>query len=464
MKRISLTIVFYFFTLGATNAQYNVLFNFNGNNGGGPTGSLLKSGNTLYGRSNYGGVGGAGNIFSIDTNGGNFHDLFDFNNSQLNYSNGGLTLCGSVLYGMANDGGVNGHGGIFSIHTDGSGYKDMHDFSSNCGVDAGSLIVSGNRLFGMAYFDGLNGDGCVFSIDTSGKVFKDIYDFTYPQDGQHLASLILSGKILYGMAFNGGVHGFGCIFSLDTAGVAYTDLYDFDSIHGSTPYGSLVLVGNKLYGETLWGGANNDGVIFSVNINGSNYKDLVDFNGKNGNSSIFGSLTPVGAQLYGLTESGGDSNAGCIFSIDTNGSNYKVLYSFDSVIGGRYPIGSLTSSGDILYGTTSTADSDGTIFSFNLSGLNGIPIAKDSSICCLSVYPNPNNGIFNLQLGIRNYESCRVEVYNALVEQVYQKTLRPAQGDNYGIDLSNEASGIYLYRVLSEDGRLLGTGKFVIEK
>jgi hypothetical protein len=43
------------------------------------------------------------------------------------------------------------------------------------------------------------------------------------------------------------------------------------------------------------------------------------------------------------------------------------------------------------------------------------------------------------------------------------ETLRSAQGDNL-IDLSNQPSGLYLFRIIDENGSVISNGKFVIEK
>jgi len=85
----------------------------------------------------------------------------------------------------------------------------------------------------------------------------------------------------------------------------------------------------------------------------------------------------------------------------------------------------------------------------------GIPEGK------VKVFPNPNNGVFQLQ--IKNYELKEniVEVYNMLGEKIYSTRLNAT---NIQIDLNNSASGIYLYRVVSEMGDLVSEGKFVIEK
>jgi hypothetical protein len=52
-----------------------------------------------------------------------------------------------------------------------------------------------------------------------------------------------------------------------------------------------------------------------------------------------------------------------------------------------------------------------------------------------------------------------------LGERVYSNSYQPIAISHQpiNIDLSSEPSGIYLYRVLTESGELLGTGKFVIK-
>ncbi|HTA26379.1 MAG TPA: T9SS type A sorting domain-containing protein, partial [Bacteroidia bacterium] len=56
-----------------------------------------------------------------------------------------------------------------------------------------------------------------------------------------------------------------------------------------------------------------------------------------------------------------------------------------------------------------------------------------------------------------------VEVYNILGEKVTVATLKQVQGDNL-IDLTDQPNGIYLYRVIKEDGSLVGSGKLIIQK
>jgi hypothetical protein len=80
----------------------------------------------------------------------------------------------------------------------------------------------------------------------------------------------------------------------------------------------------------------------------------------------------------------------------------------------------------------------------------------------VSVYPNPNNGTF--QLVINNYQlgmEGTVNVYNMLGEIIYSKSLNISHGDPFGqhstfsIDLSSQPEGIYMLKVQTEDGNTL---------
>ena len=81
----------------------------------------------------------------------------------------------------------------------------------------------------------------------------------------------------------------------------------------------------------------------------------------------------------------------------------------------------------------------------------------------VSVFPNPSAGIFNYELQITNGGlKCRIEVYNVLGEKVLSS--EPViRNSSFVIDLSGKPAGIYLYRVISEKGAPIATGKLVVE-
>jgi hypothetical protein len=95
-----------------------------------------------------------------------------------------------------------------------------------------------------------------------------------------------------------------------------------------------------------------------------------------------------------------------------------------------------------------------------LTGIDG----KNNSEFLVKVYPNPSRAVFNFQVQYTmvNGQSS-VEVYNMMGENIYNKALPQTQGCNSEIDLSNQPEGIYLYRVISESGYTIGSGKLVIQ-
>jgi hypothetical protein len=81
-----------------------------------------------------------------------------------------------------------------------------------------------------------------------------------------------------------------------------------------------------------------------------------------------------------------------------------------------------------------------------------------------NLYPNPNNGIFTLVCHSEQSEESLpiLQIYNVLGGKVLTETLRSPQSDNT-INLSNEPSGVYLYRITDQQSNLISTGKFIIQ-
>jgi hypothetical protein len=79
----------------------------------------------------------------------------------------------------------------------------------------------------------------------------------------------------------------------------------------------------------------------------------------------------------------------------------------------------------------------------------------------IELFPNPNTGNFQIAISQQLSANSQIEVYNILGEQVYQALLNATTTQ---IDMSNKAEGLYLYRVITETGTLVGEGKFVIQR
>jgi carboxyl-terminal processing protease len=79
----------------------------------------------------------------------------------------------------------------------------------------------------------------------------------------------------------------------------------------------------------------------------------------------------------------------------------------------------------------------------------------------LTVYPNPSNGHFVVKSEELRVKG-KIEIYNTLGEKIYINQLS-AVNSQFSINLTNQPVGLYLYRVMDENGKLIAEGKLVIE-
>jgi len=466
MKKLLLLIATSVLLSIGIQAQYKVLFNFSGVDGSYPYGSLTLSGGTLYGMTFFGGPSNYGGAFSIDTNGSGEKTLFDFGYTSYPagaHPWGGLIQSGGIWYGMAEDAGAHSHGVIFSYNQGTGIYTDLLDFNVTNGEGPlGDLTPSGNILYGMAQAGGAHNAGVIFSFNTSTDTYTDLYDFNGTDGSRPMGTLALSGNVVYGMTERGGTpDSAGVIFSMHTDGTNFKVLHSFITATGSSPQGSVTLSGKMLYGMTSGGGANNYGAIFSIDTNGLVYTDLHDFNGTAGESP-YGSVTVSGNFMFGMAAYGGAYQWGNIFAMYTNGTGYADIFDFNDT-NGAFPTGNLILSGNVLYGMATNGGAnvsanDGDIFSFRLPAtlaVNELAV-KDGSI---DLYPNPNDGLFTIKSLILSNNSS-IEIYNMLGEIVYKSILT---GNETQINLVNQAVGLYLYRIITNEGTLQGSGKLIIQ-
>src|SRR3989442_1097779 len=94
-----------------------------------PEASLVLSGNTLYGTTQNGGSSGFGTTFSLNTDGTGFTNLHDFNGTSDGANPiGSLVLSGNTLFGTASFGGSSGAGTVFRLNTNGTGFTNLYSF------------------------------------------------------------------------------------------------------------------------------------------------------------------------------------------------------------------------------------------------------------------------------------------------------------------------------------------------
>jgi uncharacterized repeat protein (TIGR03803 family) len=350
---------------------FTSLYSFVGtSDGAGPHSPLIVSSNTLYGTTTLGGVGANGTAFKLSTDGTGFKTLYAFPGAEYGGQVwGSLVLSQNVLYGSSQL----LSGTVFDVTTDGLSEKILYSFSglSDGGIPMGGLISDGNTLYGTT-----ESPATVFKIHMDGTGFTTLQCLSCdPGTDQVLiyGGLALGGDSLYGMTFNGGKYSFGSIFKVSTNGTGFATLHDFanDGVDGGFPWSDLLLSGNKLYGTTM-SGKNMGGVLFTMNTDGTGYKVLHFFSGNTNGWEPHGGLALANNTLYGTTAQAGTGpdiqHGGIVYSVNTDGIGFKMLYSFSGGADGGNPYVGVTISGNILYGATTIGGvyNHGTIFRLSL--------------------------------------------------------------------------------------------------
>lgn len=77
-----------------------------------------------------------------------------------------------------------------------------------------------------------------------------------------------------------------------------------------------------------------------------------------------------------------------------------------------------------------------------------------------NIYPNPSNGLFTIDFGTEE-KGAIIEIYNMLGQNAVNEHLN---GKHTILDLSDNPAGIYLCRIISAQGQMVGEKKLVIIK
>lgn len=78
-----------------------------------------------------------------------------------------------------------------------------------------------------------------------------------------------------------------------------------------------------------------------------------------------------------------------------------------------------------------------------------------------SIHPNPNNGVFKLELD-RNHEApVKVVIYNTIGKLIETQSIQSNNGFDFSIDLSNQPAGIYI--VQYSDGKQISTKRVIVQ-
>jgi uncharacterized repeat protein (TIGR03803 family) len=322
--------------------------------------------------------------------------LYTFNGAAT--SDGASVYSGVVLandgrlYGTTWGGGSRAGGTVYRINTSGSGYTRLRSFGNGTdgsSIFAGLIQALDGMLYGTTYYGGISNAGTIFRIGTDGNGYQILRHFTDTPDASHPRAGLIQGQDgwLYGTTLYGGITNQGAVFKISPEGSDYTVLHNFmgNFVDGALPYAGL-LQGHDgaLYGVTGQGGSTLSGTVFRINTDGSGYQTLHTFEFGKGYWPR-GTLVQGGdGMLYGTTYSGGPTNGGgVVYRLGTNGLDYTVLHAFP---GGAQPWCQLVQASDgLIYGTTEGAGDDkgGTVFRLHPDGsdfaiLHNFPFASET--------------------------------------------------------------------------------------
>jgi uncharacterized repeat protein (TIGR03803 family) len=194
-------------------------------------------------------------------------------------------------------------------------------FGTNGAQPIATMVLGTNGSFyGTTLTGGASNNGTIFVVNSKGGL-TNLYSFSGP-DGSQPSGAMVQGTNgdFYGTTASGGTNNLGTFFVITPSGT-FSNLASFDGTNGSQPFGPLARgTDGNFYGTTVGGGAFGNGTLFVVRPNGT-LTTLVSFDGTNGSSPFGGLVTQTtNNTFYGTTASGGNFNAGTVFSLRTGAS------------------------------------------------------------------------------------------------------------------------------------------------
>ena len=166
--------------------------------------------------------------------------------------------------------------------------------------------------------------------------------------------------ILWGIATFYGASGEGSLYKINADGTGFVQWNLPSNIRGTVFAGTVTQAPNGIfYGMTNGGGSSGIGDIFSFNPTNNTFNNVLNFNGSNGGGPRGTMLLANNSLLYGVTTGGASGGSGCpspscggtLFSLDPSTNIYTPLYFFGC--NGCFPwYGLIQANNNLLYGLT----------------------------------------------------------------------------------------------------------------
>jgi hypothetical protein len=348
----------------------------------------------------------------LSTNSGNSWTMV---NNGLNSGYGVTTL---VIKGDTIFAGTDG-GGISFSSNNGNNWTSTNFPDS---IEVKDLAISGNKIFAA-------GDLGVYLSTNDGSNWLKV-NTGLPNDFYN--AIIAKGDTIFVGSENNGVYmssNYGSNWT--TTGLTGT----------GAAVNAFAIGGNNIFVSIDWGGvylSSNNGALWTADTNGLPFGI--------GNYG-FTALAANNSDVFVGTAGSGTSSLGVLLSTN-NESNW-----FQEGLTG-INVWSLAIIGDTLFAGTSI---QGGVWKRALSEMTSIKEINNNA-GNIAVYPNPNNGIF--QVSGFQYPASSIEIYNVLGEKIYNSLITDNRSQ-ITINIANLPSGVYVVEVRTVNG--IAVKKFVKE-
>lgn len=342
------------FEYNMTSGEYSEKHAFDGDDGYGPLGSLIKASNgKLYGLTESGGINGDGVIFEYDYVNNIYTKKIDLEFATLGNqpATSFLEASNGKLYGLVANGGVSASGAIIEYDPLTNVAVRKADFINavNGRIPYGRLIEHNGKLYGTTTAGGPNDGGTLFEYDLVTTALNTVIDFNVAASSRSTPMIASNGK-MYGVTAFSGTSSAGEIYEYDFTTSTVSYVVQFSDYGIKRGLGELIENSpGKLLGKCEGGGANTFGGIFEYDFNTSTLVVKASFEtGSAGGYESF--IVGSDGNLYGLNPYGGTAFTGLLYRFNPSTSALSNLYNFGIVEEGTNPASLVLSSNGKLYG------------------------------------------------------------------------------------------------------------------
>ncbi len=398
------------------------------------------SGNVLWAKRAIG--TGVGNSVSTDSNGNVFVSGW--------FSNPGITF---GTFTLPNTGDYN----IFITKYDASGNVIWAKSAGDITTNATSVVadVTGN-LFVTGGFTTPTITFGTFTLTNAAAFQMDIF----------IAKYDATGNVLWAKSAGGTFSDYGGCISTDAFGNAFvTGVFSSPSVVFGTytlTNGSGFLVKYDTNGNILWANSSAGGYGKSVTIDAINNIFLT---GTFGPTLSLGTTTLTSVGFFDIFIAKYDATGNLLWTKSVGGTGNDYGQTISTFGTGNAFIAGFFRSPTIAFGTTTltnvNTNNSTDFYVASLTDFTGIENYTDEK--GFNIFPNPNNGLFTLQIdaspGAAPIVNGEIILINSLGQKIHEQKV--IQGIN-NITTNGLSTGLYNY-ILLEDKQKINSGKLVVE-